>query len=112
MLHLLTAAFGTKRKSADVGLMSEKRTAADVSLSPKVLKSLLAEFCIASRVLDGAMAEPILNCPRVVPFICQRIAAGMAQHVRVGLQFEAEAPTGGTLDHSGEARGREWRAAR
>jgi putative ABC transport system substrate-binding protein len=35
-------------------------------LTPEILESLLAQFGIAGGVLDGAVAEPILNGPRVV----------------------------------------------
>jgi hypothetical protein len=48
------------------------------------------------------MAEPALNSPGVVPLVGKSVAAGVAQHVRVGLQLQAG--TGGSpLDHSGEA---------
>jgi len=43
------------------------------------------------------MAEPILNAPRVVAGICQRIAAGVPQHVGVDRKGEAGANTD-TLD--------------
>ena len=35
------------------------------------------------------MAEPVLNCPRVVARIGQRIAAGVPEHVHVNLKREA-----------------------
>jgi hypothetical protein len=78
--------------------------------TPEILKSLLARFCIAGRVLDGAMAEPILNCPRVVPFVGQGVAAGMPQHVHVNLEREAGA-FADALDQAMDGIGREWRAA-
>jgi hypothetical protein len=40
----------------------------------------------------------------------ERIAAGMAQHVRMGLELKA-GPGGGTLDHPGKAGGGEWASA-
>jgi hypothetical protein len=61
------------------------------SSAPKILKSLLAQFRIPGGVLDGAMAEPILNCPRVVPCVGQGIAVGVAEHVHVNLEGEAGA---------------------
>ena len=39
------------------------------------------------------MAKPILNCPRVVALVCERVAAGVPQHVRVNLEREAGALT-------------------
>jgi hypothetical protein len=42
-------------------------------------------------VLDGLVTEPILNAPGVVAGIGQRIAAGVAQHVRVHRKGEASA---------------------
>jgi hypothetical protein len=57
------------------------------------------------------MVKPSLDRPGVVPLVGQRIAAGVAKHVRVSLQFQAETTSGGPLDHPSKARGREWRAA-
>jgi len=39
------------------------------------------------------MAQPILNRPRVVPFVSQRVAAGVAQHVNVNLERKTGALT-------------------
>ena len=43
--------------------------------------------------MDRAVAKPILNCPRVVALISQRIAAGMPQHVDVNLKWKTSALT-------------------
>jgi hypothetical protein len=40
--------------------------------APKILKPLLAQFCGAGGVMDGAVAEPVLDCPGVVAGIGQR----------------------------------------
>ena len=56
------------------------------------------------------MAEPSLDRPGVVAPVGERIAAGVAQHVRMDLEFEARAG-GGPLDHPGKAGSREWGAA-
>jgi hypothetical protein len=40
-----------------------------LSGAPKIFESLLAQLSLASRMLDGAMPEPVLNCPRVVPLV-------------------------------------------
>jgi hypothetical protein len=42
-------------------------------------------------VLDGTMAEPILNCPRVVACIGERVAAGVPEHVHVNLEWKSGA---------------------
>ena len=54
--------------------------------APKIFEPLLAQFRIPSSVLNGAMAEPILNRSRVVARISQRVAACMPQHVDVTLK--------------------------
>ena len=61
------------------------------SRPPKILEPLLAQFGVAGGVLDGAVTKPILNRPRVVSFIGQRVAAGVAEHVYVNLEREAGA---------------------
>src|SRR3954463_352304 len=38
---------------------------------------------VPCRVLNMAMAKPLLDCPRVVSIVGQLKAAGVAQHVRV-----------------------------
>jgi hypothetical protein len=64
-----------------------------------------------SCVLDRSMAEPVLlNAPRVVAGIRQRIAAGMAQHMRVHREGEAGAHTN-ALDKAVDSVRREWAAA-
>ncbi len=57
------------------------------------------------------MTEPSLDCPGIVPLVGEDIATGVAKHVRVRLQFEAEPFAGRPLDHSGKAGRRERRAA-
>ena len=61
------------------------------SRAPKIFESLLAQFRVAGGVLNGAMPEPILNCPRVMACIGQGVAAGMPQHVDVNLERKASA---------------------
>jgi hypothetical protein len=46
----------------------------------------------------------------VVALVGERVAAGVAKHVRVRLELEARGD-GRPLDHPGKAGGREWRAA-
>jgi hypothetical protein len=59
-------------------------------------------------VLDIPVAEVSLQGSGVVPFVSQRIAAGVPQHVRVG--FEAKTRlTASALDHACEASGAEGR---
>jgi hypothetical protein len=52
------------------------------------------------------MAEPSLNCPRVVALVGKGVAAGVAEHVRVCLQVEAGSGSR-PLDHPGKAGRRE-----
>src|SRR5262249_11184792 len=59
--------------------------------APEIFETLLAQFRVARSVLDGAMAEPILDCPRVVALVGQRVTAGVAQHVGVDLERKASA---------------------
>ena len=66
------------------GMNGARSSATAVSLSvlpPKLFELLLAQFRIAGGVLNGSMAEPVLNCPCVVACIGQRVAAGVPQHV-------------------------------
>ena len=56
------------------------------------------------------MAEPILNRPRVVSCIGERVAARMPQHVNVNLEREAGALTD-ALDQAIDGIGGERRAA-
>ena len=80
------------------------------SRPPEILEPIRGQGGIDRRRCNRPMPEPSLNCPGVVPLVGERIAAGMAKHMGVRLQFEAGA-SGRTLDHPGEARGRERRAA-
>ena len=56
------------------------------------------------------MAEPVLNRPRVVTCIGQGIAAGVAEHVHVNLEWEAGA-LADALDQTIDGIGGEWSAA-
>jgi hypothetical protein len=58
-------------------------------------------------VLDGAVPEPILNCPRVMPFVRQRVAAGMSQHVHMDFEREVGA-LADALDQPVNGIGGEW----
>jgi hypothetical protein len=48
------------------------------------------------------MAEPCLDCPSVVALVGEGVAAGVAEHVRVNLQFERSGICG-PFHHPGEA---------
>jgi len=56
------------------------------------------------------MTEPPLDGPGVVALVGKRVAAGVAQHVRMRLEFKA-GTGGGALDHPGKAGGGERGAA-
>lgn len=55
------------------------------------------------------MPEPILNCPRVMPFVRQRVAAGMSQHVHMDFEREVGA-LADALDQPVNGIGGEWGA--
>jgi hypothetical protein len=60
-------------------------------------------------VLDVAVPEVGLQRPRVVPFVGQRITAGVPEHV--GVRLETQLSLGArTLNHPGEASSGERRA--
>jgi hypothetical protein len=71
--------------------------------SAEILEPVRRQGHVHGCARDRAMAQVLLNRPRVVTFGGERITAGMAKHVRVGLQFEAEASMGRALDHSGKS---------
>jgi hypothetical protein len=52
------------------------------------------------------MAEPCLDCPRVVPLVGEGAATGVAEHVRVRLEVEARGARC-PLNHPGKAGRRE-----
>src|SRR5262249_28863374 len=45
--------------------------------APEIFEAFLTQFRVAGGVPDGAMPEPILNRPRIVARVGQRIAAGV-----------------------------------
>jgi hypothetical protein len=51
----------------------------------------LAQFSVTGGVLNGAMAEPVLDCPRVVALVSKRVAAGVPQHMDVNLEWKTGA---------------------
>lgn len=53
-------------------------------LTPESFKPCGVGGGVADGVLNVAVAEVVLNQPRVGSLVGKRIAAGMAQHVRVG----------------------------
>jgi hypothetical protein len=56
------------------------------------------------------MSQPALDRPGVVALVGKRVAAGVAQHVRMGLELQA-GTIRGALDHASEACRGERRAA-
>jgi len=55
------------------------------------------------------VTEISLERPRVMALVGQSIAAGVPEHVRMGLERELGG-NAGALDHAGKAGGAEWRA--
>src|SRR5262249_41513384 len=58
-------------------------TALPAASTPEVLEPRRCQLGVAHGVLDVLVAEPGLQRPRVMAGIGQRIAAAMAQHVRM-----------------------------
>src|SRR3954468_1428000 len=54
-----------------------------VFVLPEILELLRSQLGIPCRVLNVAMAQPLLNGSRVVPIVGQLKAAGVTQHVRM-----------------------------
>ena len=59
-----------------------------MSALPEILEPRRRQLGIANRVLDILVAEVGLQGPRIVALVGQREAAGVPQHVRVGLEAE------------------------
>ena len=59
-----------------------------ILLLPKILEPLRGQLGIPCRVLDVAMAKPLLDGSRVVPIVGELKAASVAQHVRVNKEGE------------------------
>src|SRR3979490_1307327 len=76
------------------------------SVPPEILEPVRRQGRVDRSARDRPVAEPSLDCPGVVALVGECVAAGMAQHVRMRLQFEARGQ-GGPLDHPGKAGGRE-----
>jgi hypothetical protein len=58
------------------------------SISKKLLESLRRQGGIARRILYVAMPHVGLDRPRVVTIVGELVAAGMTEHVSVGLDFQ------------------------
>ena len=69
-------------------------------LSPEVLEPVGRQLGVANGMLDVLVPQIGLQRPRVMPFVGQRIAAGMAQHVRMYLDVELGRDAE-PLDHAG-----------
>jgi hypothetical protein len=64
------------------------RHVADVSTSPEILEPRRRQLGVSHGVLDVAMPQVSLQGARVVPFVRERIAASVPEHVRVRLKAE------------------------
>jgi hypothetical protein len=60
---------------------------------PEILKSRRRQLCVAHRVLDGAVTEPILDSARIVARIGQSETAGVTQHVGMDVVVKSSALT-------------------
>jgi hypothetical protein len=54
-------------------------TARRASVAPKIFEPRRRQLCVAYGMLNGPMAEPILNSPRVVAGVRQGVAAAVAE---------------------------------
>jgi hypothetical protein len=72
------------------------------SVPPEVLEPVRRQGRADRSAGDRSMAEPSLDCPSVVPLVGEGVATGVAEHVRVRLQFEARRSSH-PLDHPGKA---------
>src|SRR3954447_13722169 len=59
-----------------------------ILLLPKVFKAFGGQLGVPRRMLDVAVAEPLLNGSRVMAIVGQLKSTGMAQHVRVDREGE------------------------
>ena len=79
-------------------------------LSPEIPKTCWRQFRVAHRVLDIPVPKVSLQGSSIMPFVGQCVAAGMAQHVRVGLEAQpCLSPS--SPDHAGETCGAKRRPA-
>jgi hypothetical protein len=64
------------------------------SVAPEILEPGRRQFGVSDGMLDRAMPKPILDRPRVMPFVGQRVATGVPQHVDVdrGMPIEVFSP--------------------
>ena len=70
-----------KRVYAPRGARAKSSVTVPPSLSPEVLEPSWRQLGVAHRVLDRAVAEPILQRQRIMSRIRQSVAAGMPEHV-------------------------------
>jgi hypothetical protein len=75
------------------------------SIPPKVPEPVRHQRRVDGSAGNRPMAEPSLNSPGVVPLVGEGVAAGVPQHVRVGLELQASA-SGGRPALADEDKGR------
>src|SRR6516162_7122471 len=80
------------------------------SSAPEVLEARRRKFGVPHRVLDVAVSEVSLQCPRVVPSVCQGVTTGMPEHVWVRLEPKPSLVSR-SLGHAREPCGGEGRSA-
>ncbi len=81
-------------------------SALEISPPPEIPEPVRHQSGVDSCARNRQVPELSLDRSRVVPLVGERIATGMAKHVRVNLQFKAKTPACCVLDHPGKARGR------
>src|SRR5271154_2120973 len=75
-------------------------------IPPEILEPVRRQRRVDRGAGYRPMAERSLDCPGVVALVGKGVAAGVAEHVRMGLEIEAGAGCG-ALDHPGKAGRRE-----
>jgi hypothetical protein len=76
------------------------------------MPAVIAGCLMCRRACGLPKRLPPLDRPGVVALVGERVAAGVAEHVRVCLEIEAGGGGRRPLDHSRKARAREWGSAR
>jgi len=77
---------------------------------PKILEPIRCQLGVARGVLDVAVAQVLLDRPRVLSIVRQFVARGMAQHVRMHREGKARLPSSAPDDLAHGSGGERCRA--
>src|SRR5664279_5170315 len=59
------------------------------SFTPEVFETIRCQLGIAGGVLEVAVSQVLLDCPRILPVVGQFVSGGVAQHMWVNLERDA-----------------------